>query len=56
MKRDAIRTNTQLRMNFDLASLDKWDEAHIEDRSQAIFDIAVVEWPAFGGENTVMDL
>lgn len=56
VKRDAIRTNTQLRMNFDLASLDKWDEAHIEDRSQAIFDIAVVEWPAYGGENAVMDL
>ena len=44
-KRDAIRSNTQLRMNFDLASLDKWDEVRIENRSEDIFDIAVVEWP-----------
>lgn len=45
LKREAIRSNTQLRMNFDLASLDKWDEVLIEDRSEAIFDIAVGEWP-----------
>ncbi len=45
VKRDAIRSNTQLRMNFDLASLDTWDDALIEQRSQAIFEIAVKEWP-----------
>ena len=45
VKRDAIRSNTQLRMNFDLASLDKWDEALIDQRSETIFKIAVEEWP-----------
>lgn len=45
VKRDAIRDNTQLRMNFDLASLETWDEALIEARSQKIFDIVVKEWP-----------
>jgi hypothetical protein len=45
VKRDAIRDNTQLRMNFDLAALENWNEELIEQRSRAIYEIVIAEWP-----------
>jgi hypothetical protein len=45
VKCKAIEENTQLRMNYDLVSLDDWTEARIEGRSQLIARIAIEEWP-----------